>query len=319
MQWPPTPGPGRNGMNPKGFVAAASTTSHTSRPIRSHSIASWLIRAMLTLRKMFSSSLAISAASGEDSSITVRLTCRNNCATLDVADFVSPPTSLGMSRPELAGSPGLTRSGTNARSKSRPATRPLPASSVLRSGPEVVPGYVVDCRTMSWPRRSPLATNRAASRTWVRSGSRDSSIGVGTQMTTASAPVTAATSRPVTWKPAFRAAASRSSLMSSMGEEPAAICVTLASQASTPQTARPASVKLIASGKPTYPRPTIARRESTDRREESCAPVAASSFIAALYRARRAARDRRRHAAEWAPSRRAGPGPRPLSGVATSA
>ena len=34
------PGPGRNGMNPKGFVAAASITSHTSSPIRSQSSAS---------------------------------------------------------------------------------------------------------------------------------------------------------------------------------------------------------------------------------------------------------------------------------------
>ena len=52
-------------MNPNGFVAAASMTSQTSRPIRSHSSASWLTKAMLTLRKTFSSSLASSAASGE--------------------------------------------------------------------------------------------------------------------------------------------------------------------------------------------------------------------------------------------------------------
>ncbi len=60
------PGPGSKRMNPNGFVAAASTISQMSRPIRSASIASSLTSAMLTERKMFSSSFVISAASGED-------------------------------------------------------------------------------------------------------------------------------------------------------------------------------------------------------------------------------------------------------------
>ena len=51
-------------MKPYGFVAAASTTSQTSIPIRSQSTASSLTSAMLTERKMFSSSFVISAASG---------------------------------------------------------------------------------------------------------------------------------------------------------------------------------------------------------------------------------------------------------------
>ena len=51
-------------MNPNGLVAAASMTSQTSMFMRSQSIASSLTRAMLTLRKMFSSSLVISATSG---------------------------------------------------------------------------------------------------------------------------------------------------------------------------------------------------------------------------------------------------------------
>ena len=51
-------------MNPNGLVAAASMTSHTSIFMRSQSIASSFISAMLTLRKMFSSSLVISATSG---------------------------------------------------------------------------------------------------------------------------------------------------------------------------------------------------------------------------------------------------------------
>ena len=53
-------------MNPNGFVAAASTTSQTSTPIRSHSCASSLTSAMFTERKMFSSSFTSSAASGEE-------------------------------------------------------------------------------------------------------------------------------------------------------------------------------------------------------------------------------------------------------------
>lgn len=51
-------------MNPNGLVAAASMTSQMSMPIRSHIIAISLINAMLTLRKVFSSSLDISATFG---------------------------------------------------------------------------------------------------------------------------------------------------------------------------------------------------------------------------------------------------------------
>ena len=60
------PGPGSKRIKPKGLVAAASTTSQTSIPIRSQSIASSLTSAMLTERKMFSSSFASSAASGPE-------------------------------------------------------------------------------------------------------------------------------------------------------------------------------------------------------------------------------------------------------------
>ncbi len=70
MQWPPSPGPGLNDMNPNGFVAAASTTSQTSMSMRSQSCASSFTSAMLTERKMFSSSFVSSAASGEDTGCT---------------------------------------------------------------------------------------------------------------------------------------------------------------------------------------------------------------------------------------------------------
>ena len=76
MQWPPRPGPGLKRMYPKGFVAAASTTSQMSIPMRSQRTASSLTRAMLTERKMFSSSFVSSAASGLESSCTVSIACR---------------------------------------------------------------------------------------------------------------------------------------------------------------------------------------------------------------------------------------------------
>jgi hypothetical protein len=51
-------------MKPNGFVEAASITSQMSMSIRSVSWASSLTSAMLTERKMFSSSFESSAASG---------------------------------------------------------------------------------------------------------------------------------------------------------------------------------------------------------------------------------------------------------------
>ncbi len=103
MQCPPTPGPGVNFMNPNGLVAAASMISQTSRPIRSHRSASWLTKAMLMFRKTFSSSFAISAASGDESSTTVSLMLASSAAARAVAAGVEPPTRRGTSLPELAG------------------------------------------------------------------------------------------------------------------------------------------------------------------------------------------------------------------------
>ncbi len=57
-------------MKPNGLVAAASITSQTSIPSRSQSWESSLTRAMLTERKMFSSSFASSAASGVETTTT---------------------------------------------------------------------------------------------------------------------------------------------------------------------------------------------------------------------------------------------------------
>ena len=64
------PGPGKNGMKPNGFVAAASMTSQTSKPSLRHMIAISLTRPMFTLRKVFSRSFTISAASGLETGTT---------------------------------------------------------------------------------------------------------------------------------------------------------------------------------------------------------------------------------------------------------
>ncbi len=63
-------------MKPNGFVDAASMTSQTSMFIRSQRIASSLTSAMLTERKMFSSSFVSSAASGVETSCTVSIAFR---------------------------------------------------------------------------------------------------------------------------------------------------------------------------------------------------------------------------------------------------
>src|SRR5207245_2633355 len=73
-----------------------------------------------------------------------------------------------------------------ARSKSRPATRPV-RSRASRKGPPVVPGYVVDWRMISWPARRLPRIVSAAFRTGPRSGSFESVMGVGTPTKMASA------------------------------------------------------------------------------------------------------------------------------------
>ncbi len=83
-------------MKPKGLVAAASMTSHTSTPSRSHMMASSLTRPRLIMRKVFSSSLAISATSAEETGTTCFKACAyQTAATLQQAG-VMPPTTLGV-------------------------------------------------------------------------------------------------------------------------------------------------------------------------------------------------------------------------------
>ncbi len=126
-------------MNPYGLLAAASTTSQMSMPMRSVSIASSFTSAMLTERKMFSSSFVSSAASGLDTRTTRSHTSSySSCARCAHAS-VRPPSTFGVLRSVKSVRPGSTRSGENARWKSRPAASPDSSSSgATRS--RVVPG-----------------------------------------------------------------------------------------------------------------------------------------------------------------------------------
>ena len=184
MQWPPRPGPGLKLMKPNGFVAAASTTSQTSIPIRSQSCASSLTSAMLTERKMFSSSFVSSAASGDETGGRSRSRA-GRARRARPHSSVIPPTTLGTSRTS-SGEPGSTRSGEKARLKSSPTLRPLD-SRIGSSCSRVVPGYVVDSSTTRCPGCRRWRSRASRPRTIERSGSRCVESGVGSAIRIASA------------------------------------------------------------------------------------------------------------------------------------
>jgi len=73
-------------------------TSQMSIPIRSQSIASSLTSAMLTERKMFSSSLQSSAASGVETRTMLSQTSPYSVAAHSRHAPVSPPTTFGVVR-----------------------------------------------------------------------------------------------------------------------------------------------------------------------------------------------------------------------------
>ena len=251
MQCPPTPGPGVNFMNPNGFVAAALMTSQTSRPIRSHSSASWFTNAMLMLRKTFSRSFASSAASGDDSSTTWSLMLRSSAAARVVACGVVAPTRRGTPFEALAGSPGFTRSGANARSKSTPAFSPLRSTtSAKRTGRR--PG---ERRRLEHDQlaRADVAADRLG-------GGQDRRevrvLGGGDRRRDAHEDrvrLGRSSSRPATTTrmPRSSAAPSRSSETSSIGEVRARSSAMRPGEASMPSTSSPASEKAMASGRPT--------------------------------------------------------------------
>ena len=135
MQWPPRPGPGLNGMKPNGFVAAASMTSQTSIPIRSQSCASSLTSAMLTERKMFSSSFVSSAASAVETSWTSSSALRRARRPPSVRRGVDAADDLRrrLRRPVGRGPGRRARARTRGRSPCRPSARcPLRGSAAAR-------------------------------------------------------------------------------------------------------------------------------------------------------------------------------------------
>ena len=136
------PGPGRKGMNPNGLVAAASMTSQTSRPIRSHSSASWLTSAMLTLRNTFSSSLASSAASGDESSWTVVVdAAQQRGGARGALPASMPPTRRGTVRAAARRVAGVDPLRARRRGRSRvPATRPDALEPLRGTGRWSCPG-----------------------------------------------------------------------------------------------------------------------------------------------------------------------------------
>jgi hypothetical protein len=97
MQWPPHPVLGQNGMNPKGFVAAASIASHMSTCQSCEYSASSLTRPMLTCRKVFSISFDISASRVPETVTTLGTTLEYRSAAAFAADSSAPPTTLAMS------------------------------------------------------------------------------------------------------------------------------------------------------------------------------------------------------------------------------
>src|SRR5512142_3246751 len=96
MQCPPKPGPGVNFMNPNGLVAAASITSQTSTPRRSHMMASSFTNPILIIRYVFSSSFAISAASADETGTTVLIAAAYQAAATSPQAGVIPPITFGV-------------------------------------------------------------------------------------------------------------------------------------------------------------------------------------------------------------------------------
>src|SRR6185295_10580202 len=172
-------------MKPNGLVFAASTTSHTSIPIRSHISASSFTRPMLTARNVFSSSLTISATFVELTGTIVSIAAAYSAVAISTQSAVVPPTTLGVFFVVNFALDGSTRSGENARKKSSPTFSPV-ASNIGCSSSAVVPGYVVDSSTTSMPGCRYLAICSAAATTYDMSGSLVLRNGVGTQMLTVS-------------------------------------------------------------------------------------------------------------------------------------
>src|SRR6185312_16123329 len=255
MQCPPSPGPGENFMNPNGFVAAASITSHTLTPNLSQITAISLTRPMLIMRNVFSSSLVSSAASGELTGTTSSMNSSYTCSPNFVQRSVMPPSTLGVFLVCQRPLPGSTRSGEKQRKKSSP-TCSSRFSNVGSSTSRVVPGYVVDSSTTSWPGRSASATDSVAVTTNDMSGSFVLPNGVGTQIEMTSHSPKRDMSNVASSLPLARSAATSPAATSLMWLPPPFTRSATRADFSKPITCRPAFPISTASGSPTYPIPT---------------------------------------------------------------
>src|SRR5882757_209295 len=214
-QCPPTPGPGVNFMKPNGLLAAASITDQTSMSSSWQYIASSLTSAMLTCRKVFSSSLASSASRVPLTGTTLSTSWPKNSATALSDASSTPETIFGVFFRPYTGSPGLIRSGEKPTWKSAPARSPLIASRRGTTTSSVVPGYVVDSRITQQPLRTYGAMLSDAFSMYDRSGAPSRS-GVGTEITATSKSAMSAGSADGVNRPVAIAAAISASVMSSM-------------------------------------------------------------------------------------------------------
>ena len=121
---------------------------------------------------MFSSSFVSSAASGDETAWTLSIAAPYSSMAAAVEPSSIPPTTFVTFFVVQSSRPGSTPLGEKARWKSVPALSPLPASRRGCTCSRVVPGYVVDSSTTSWPFWSRVAICSAAETRILKSGSR---------------------------------------------------------------------------------------------------------------------------------------------------
>ena len=226
-------------------------TSQTSRPIRSQSSASWLTRAMLTLRKTFSRSFASSAASGDESSMTLSLMRRRSAAARLVAAGVVAADQArhalrGAGR--VAGVDPLRREGeVEVAAGDEPGSLELLAERPgrrAREGRRLEDDELARAEVLADQRRG--AQHRPEVRV-LRAGDRrrdadEDDVGLGEAgARPARRPAGRRRARPRAGRSGCRRSAS--------GRRPAPS--TRGAWASMPSTSRPASTNAIASGRPT--------------------------------------------------------------------
>ena len=134
---------------------------------------------MLIMRKVFSSSFASSADSGEDTSTTRSMNSWYTRPPSSVHRAVTPPNTFGVFFVNHFGFPGSTRSGEKQRKKSLPTDSPFDSKRGSISS-RVVPGYVVDSSTTICPGRSRSTIASVAATMYDMSGSFVFPSGVGT-------------------------------------------------------------------------------------------------------------------------------------------